>query len=168
MKLKRFLEYVDNNIDSEGILLNDNEIKYLLDKSNFIISSGQYFINSRVFIKLQSNEYYVIEPKIICTTIQSLIKYTRDSIKELSDEFTNILKKLTTDKRDTNLIHWYYNDILIIEENKKFDIMYFNMLFFKDYLNKAKLNAFETQIFINYIVRKVINIDNSYYIKIIN
>lgn len=107
MKLQSFFEYVDN-IDSKSYIpFNKNEIKYILDKGVLFTEYQQQYVYYREVRKLSDGNYIVVHPQIECTTIQSLLKYTEDSIKEVSDYLINKFKESTI-QEFYGYKSWYY------------------------------------------------------------
>lgn len=77
MKLLMFVEYIDNNYIPKSIPFNDNELKLLNAKTIYMNINGRDMINFKHVQKLSNGEYLVLNDNFICSTINSLIKYTK-------------------------------------------------------------------------------------------
>lgn len=115
MKLHKYLEYVDNE-NLKEVKFNSNEIKYLKDKSAFTTINNEYYVNFRAVKKLSDNEYIVFYDDIKCSTIQSLIKYTKASVQEAIDYLKNILDNAEKIHLKNNIIVWTYNDDMFAKQ----------------------------------------------------
>lgn len=158
MKLKRFLEYVDNSNDNKYIPFNDNEIKYLkaftfcYERDTTLKS---YYINFCSVMKLSTGEYYIENLNVKCSTLKTLIKYTSDHMVENKKWFDNILINTKYKTYNSDVIFWYYNDEIWGKQDKRTHSLALNKKFL------AKLydfyNSFAVKLFIKMCLTNIIS-----------
>lgn len=159
MKLKKFFEYAQSENDNY-VDFNDNELKYLDSKGFLIKIQNKYYFNGKEVKKLSSGEYSLFYDDIMCSTIQSLIKYTEEFIKPLNDWFDNILLNSIIKPIDKNNKEWYYNGKLWATQNlnlNNFNIYSKEWLHIRKYFNNIDRSLI-TKDFILYRLEKTIGL----------
>lgn len=158
MKLQRFNEHSIIS-DEKHIEFNNNEIKYLTDTANFMKDKkGKFLVNYKEVIKLPTGDYYLVKDKIAFTTIQSLVKYTKEFIEPAKIWFDDILSNLEV-KTEKNKVLYYYDNFLFAELNSRDKYITVSFNFIKVLTNNYNLSKDEVWPFMEDRFYKIIGYD---------
>lgn len=172
MKIKKFLEYVDNTNNDYVVPFNKNEINYLSAKAFFCTYKNKSYIDYTKVDKLSSGEYLVVKDNVKCSTLQSLVKYLNkegyhENAKLAIRWFDDILKNITINYSNVNAMEYYYNDSYLGEcdqINKCFNIL--ANPYYKEVEWLISNHSFAARAFISDRISNVLN-RNGYSINLI-
>lgn len=129
---------MNDNIKSKIVEFNQNEIKYLKDFGSLRVEDNKYISNYFIINKLYNGEFIIASRNIRFSTIQSLVRYT----KQQSDIVIKWVDKIFKDgkkskdlitNRQKSTIEWSLKSKIYVIQNRtrkrlKLNSNYFNYM----------------------------------------